>query len=290
MVKIVLIILGVVVILAALSITIGNITFNREVKNEVEELFKKSKKIEESGETGAAPEVITEADIGGLPEPVQRYLKYTQIIGKEKIKTVRLKQGGYFRMKEDQKWMPIEAEQYFNVDSAEFIWAAKVKFAPFLSIYAKDEFIDGKGSLVVKLLGFIKVVDAKGYEVDHGEIMRFLAECIWFPSAFLNDYIKWEAIDDESAKATISYQGVSASATFHFNEKGEVMSITAKRYREVDGEFILEDWEGQILEYKMFNGVIVPSKVNIIWKLDTGDFCYDKIEVVDIEYNNPSAY
>ena len=94
-----------------------------------------------------------------------------------------------------------------------------------------------------------------------------------FPSAFLNDYIKWEAIDDNSAKATISYKGTTASAIFRFNQKGEIIRITAKRYREVNGKFVLEDWEGRILEYKMFNDIIIPNKVNIIWKLDTGDFC-----------------
>ncbi len=106
-----------------------------------------------------------------------------------------------------------------------------------------------------------------------------------FPSAFLNDYIKWEAIDDNSAKATISYKGTTASAIFRFNQKGEIIRITAKRYREVNGKFVLEDWEGRILEYKMFNDIIIPNKVNIIWKLDTGDFCYDKVEIIDIEYN-----
>ena len=282
MIKIILTILGVIIALIASVCVMGNIAFTKKAKEEAKEIFREGKEIK--------PEVVTDEDIERLPEPVQRYLKYTQIIGKEKIKTVRLKQGVYFRMKENQKWMPIKAEQYFNVDSVEFIWVAKVRFVPMLSIYAKDEFIDGKGNLVVKLLGLIKVADAKGYEVDHGEILRFLAECIWFPSAFLNDYIRWEAIDNSSAKATISHKGINASAIFHFNEKGEVTKITAKRYREVNGKFALEDWEGQIVEYKTFNGVIIPNKVNIIWKLKTGDFCYDKVEIIDIEYNKHSVY
>ena len=178
MIKIALIILGAIVAIMASVCVMGSIAFTKRVKEEAKGLFGDSEEI--------TPEIVTDEDIEGLPEPVQRYLKYTQIIGKEKIKTVRLKQGGYFRMKEDQKWMPIKAEQYFNVNSVEFIWIAKVRVAPFISIYAKDEFIEGEGNLVVKLLGLIKVADAKGYEVDHGEILRFLAECIWFPSAFLS--------------------------------------------------------------------------------------------------------
>lgn len=282
MIKSVLIVLGIIVILLVSTAVLGGIAFTRGARNEAKELFKE--------DNMTKLEVITEEDLQDLPEPVQRYLRYTQIVGKEEIKTVRLKQGGYFRMKEDQKWMPITAEQYFRVDSAEFIWIAKVRAAPLLSIHAKDEFVEGKGNLVVKLLGLITVVDARGNEVDHGELLRFLAECIWFPSAFLNDYITWEPIDDTSAKATITYDEVSASAVFHFNEKGEVTRITAKRYMEVDGKFVLRDWEGQIVEYKTFNGVVVPSKVNIIWKLKTGDFCYDQIEIVDIEYNSLLTY
>ncbi|ACS90053.1 MULTISPECIES: DUF6544 family protein [Thermococcus] len=125
------------------SYTLGSLMFTKKVKDEAKEIFSDSTEIK--------PEVVTEKDIEGLPEPVQRYLKYTQIIGKEKIKTVRLKQGGYFRINEN-KWSPIQAEQYFNVDGVEFIWVAKTKFAPLLSIYAKDEFIDGEGNLVVMSL------------------------------------------------------------------------------------------------------------------------------------------
>ena len=282
MIKIILIVLEIIIVLMALVIVMGDISFNREVKSEVKKLFKNYKE--------RKSEIISEDDIKVLPEPVQKFLRYTKIIGKEKIRTVRLKQGGYFRLKENQKWMPIKAEQYYDADSVEFIWTGKINFIPLFSIRAKDKFIDGRGNLIVKLLGLIKIIDAKGPEIDQGEILRFLGECVWFPSAFLNDYIKWEAIDSNSAKATINCKGISASAIFYFNKKGEIVKIKAKRYREENGKFMLDDWEIPIIEYKMFNGIVVPSKVNVIWKLSTGDFCYDKVEIIDIEYNNPSVY
>ena len=119
---------------------------------------------------------ITEDDIKILPEPVQRYFRYTNTIGTEEIKTVKLKQGGYFRPKENKKWMAIKAEQYFNIESVEFIWEGKVSV-----ITAVDKLINGKGSLTVKLFGFIKIAKAEGPEADQGEALRFLAECIWFP-------------------------------------------------------------------------------------------------------------
>ncbi|MBF8286840.1 MAG: hypothetical protein HW393_654, partial [Dehalococcoidia bacterium] len=78
---------------------------NRTIRSEGLELMKR-------GES-AATTVITEASLTGLPEPVQRYLRYTQVIGKETIRAVRLKQKGFFRTKENQRWMPLVAEQYF---------------------------------------------------------------------------------------------------------------------------------------------------------------------------------
>lgn len=227
-------------------------------------------------------EKITEADIKPLPEVVQNYLRFTNIIGKEKIKTVRLKQGGDFRLKPDQNFKTMTAEQYFNVDSIEFYWQGKVNI-----ITAADKFIGGKGNMKVKLFGLIKVAEEEGPEIDQGEILRFLAEGVWFPSVFLNDYISWEALDDHSARATITYKDLSASAIFHFNAKNEIEKITAKRYMGKSG---LKDWEIRILEYKEFHGVRIPGKSEVLWKLSDGDFCWYKPVIFDIEYNNPAIY
>ncbi len=106
--KIILIVLGVIIVLMTSSIFIGNTTFKRKVNSEVEKLFKERKDVQ--------TEVVTEDDLKGLPEPVQRYLRNSQIIGKDRIQTVRLKQKGFMRMKEGQKWMPLEAEEYYTTD------------------------------------------------------------------------------------------------------------------------------------------------------------------------------
>lgn len=280
--KIVLIIFGIIIVLVASSITIGNITFRRKVKNEVAELFKNSKEIE--------TEIVTEADIDGLPEPVQRYLRYTQIIGKEKIRTVRLKQKGGFRIKEDQKWMPYEARQYYTTDSPALIWFASIKMVPFLSLKVRDKYYEGKGNMFVKLLSLIKIVDASGYEIDQGTLLRYLNEIMWFPTAYLNDYIQWEPIDSASAKATMSYKGVTASAVLYFNEKGEMTNFVAERYRTVDGGYELETWSTPISEYKEMNDIMTPIKGEGVWNLSSGDFSYIRLEISDIEYNIPSIY
>ncbi len=223
MIKIVLIIIGVIIFLIVSSIIISNIIFNKRVKNEVEALFKKSKETK--------PEVITEEDIKDLPESVQKWLKNSQIIGKEKIFTVRLKQKGLIRTKEGQPWMPAEAEQYFTIDEPGFIWKTKVKMAPLLYFAGRDMYYEGKGNMLIKLLSLITVVNARGKEIDQSTLLRYLGETVWFPIAALSNYIKWEGIDSSSARATMSYGGITASAVFRFNEKGDVINFVCKRYR-----------------------------------------------------------
>jgi len=280
--KIILIILGVIIVLIASSIIIGNLTFKRKVNSEVVKLFRESEDVR--------PKIVTEEDIKGLPEPVQRYLRYSQIIGKEEIRTVRLKQKGLMRMSEGQKWMPLEAEEYYTTDPPGFIWHGSIEFVPFLSVKARDMLSEGKGNMLIKLLGLVKVADSSGPEMNQASLVRYLSEIIWFPTAFLSDYIQWEPIDSNSAKATISVDGLTASAVFHFDEKGELTNLVAERYRDENGQQVLGTWSTPILEYKEINGVWIPSKGYAEWNLSSGDFKYIEVEVTDIEYNNPSLY
>ncbi len=230
-------------------------------------------------------EKITDADIQHLPNVVQRYLKHSNVIGKEKIKTVRLKQHGGFRLKPEDKFKTMKAEQYVNTETREFYWRGKVGI-----ITAHDKFIAGKGNMTVKLLGLIKVAEMEGNKVDQGELLRFLAEGVWFPTIFVEDFILWEPVDDSTAKASIEINDVSVSALFHFNEKSEIARITAKRYMEKHGKFTLEDWEIINREYKTVNGMLIPSKSEVIWNLKEGAFLWYKPEILEIEYNVTSTF
>ncbi|MBA7688990.1 hypothetical protein ES703_97482 [subsurface metagenome] len=168
-----------------------------------------------------APEVVTEADLEALPEPVQRYLHYSGIVGKEHIRTVRLRQQGSMRIKVGGPWLALKAVQYYTTDPPAFLWRGSVKPMPLLWVAARDASLEGRGNLVVRLLGLFKIADARAPELDQGTLLRYLSEGIWFPTVYLEDYIQWEAIDSVSARATMSYGEVRASAVFYFNELGQ---------------------------------------------------------------------
>ena len=62
--------------------------------------------------------IVTADMLKHLPEPAQRYLNYTGVVGKPWINTVRIKYTGIFRLAADKPWMPIKAEQFYTDQSA----------------------------------------------------------------------------------------------------------------------------------------------------------------------------
>ena len=223
---------------------------------------------------------VKESDFENLPRPVQAYLRFTGIIGKKEIKTVELKQKGVFKKKVDSKWISMRAEQYINVDTMGFIWSAKTSI-----IRVFDQYVNGNGRLNIKLFGLIKIGDFQGVETDQGEAMRFLTESIWFPSAFTKDYFEWTEVDSSTADVTLLCNTPNVTARFHFCKSGEVEKITAKRYMEDEGEFVLNDWVISNFEYKSFSGVLIPYKAHVSWKFKDMSFCYYKLEMTEVLFN-----
>lgn len=233
----------------------------------------------------ARPFVILDEHLLGLPEAVQRYLRWAGVVGKEAVPTVRLKQKGFLRLREGQKWLRLKAEQYFTSSPPAFVWYARVRSFPGVTMSVTDVFTRGHGRLRAKLLSFIKIADAKGPEVDQGELLRYLAETIWFPTVWLSDYIQWEGIDARSARTTLSQAGLTVAAVFHFNDEAQLDRVTADRYREENGKFALRRWSGRLEDYREVGGMRIPMKVEVSWQLDSAEFTCFRAEIAEIEYN-----
>ena len=270
----ILIIIGVVVFVVIMMVIIGGIMVKSQLEKSVEELFSLSQDI--SGR------VYSHEQIEGLPEPVQRYFRYSLQENQPYISYVRLKHGGNFRLKPDQKWMSIRGEEYFTAQKIGFVWFGKL---PLFSVI--DQYIDGRGSLVAKLLFLIKVADANGEKIDQGELLRWLGEAPWYPTALLpSEKLTWESVDNNSAKVILSNQGLSVQGIFYFNKEGQITKFTSKRYK----EDTLENWTGYYRDYKEVNGMQIPHDVEVMWNLESGNFSYARFNITEIEYNNPSKF
>lgn len=235
--------------------------------------------------------LVSERDIINLPQIVQKWMRKSGAVGKEKIMTTRLKQVGKMRTKPNGRWMPFKADQYFNIENPAFIWKTEVEVMPLISMLGRDKLHDGKGEMLITLAGLIPIVNAsKNHKIDSGSMLRFLAEMCWSPSAALNDYISWEHRNDTSARATFTQKGTSVAGVFFFNSDGDLVSFKASRYYGGTKGAKLESWVVEMQSIKELNGLRIPNRSDIIWKLNEGDFNWLNLEITDIQYNPLTRY
>lgn len=216
--------------------------------------------------------------LDGLPEPVRRYFKHVLKNGQAYINQVSLTHNGQFKMGLDKAWLDIEGEQYFTTAKPGFIWKGTTRM-----FTAFDSYINDTGRLVAWALSCIKVADSKGESFNEGELQRWLAESVWFPTNLLpNQWLSWSAMDDQTAKLSFSYKDLSFSFIVLFNEIGEIVQMETERFMTVGKR---ETWFCQFSEYHTRDGMVIPIRGEVSWLLEKGDFCYAKFRVKTIKYD-----
>ena len=126
-----------------------------------------------------------------------------------------------------------------------------VGVAPLVSVRVRDGYRPGRGTMLGRLGGLVTVVNEAGTpEMAASALTRWLGEAVWFPTALIpggvaDHGVRWEAVDDSTARATITDGGTTVSAEFRFAPTGEITGVTAMRYRDVNGTGVLTPFEGQ---------------------------------------------
>jgi hypothetical protein len=267
-----------VIIVLATIIGFSSFSFKNKVKEERIELFKNSQLENE--------EIISSETFDGLPIIVQRWLTNTGVVGTQTVFNVYLTQELQLKLKPDQEnWNVGKAEQYFTIEPPAFNWSISTEMKSFLGVVGRDKFIEGKGEMTIKLLSLIPVANAKDEEkIDQATLQRYLAEIVWFPSASLSQYIKWETIDAYSARATMEYKGTKGSGIFHFDKNGNFEKFIAMRYQDSNAEEPTE-WTVIATKIEQRNGIKIPVECDASWELKSGKWTWLKLKITDIKYN-----
>lgn len=233
----------------------------------------------------AQPAAMPGAAAGTMPEIVLRWLAATGETNRTPIRHVRLQQD--FKMKlspEQENWYEGTAKQEAWTAEPAFVWALDLSMAGFLPIAGRDKYANGKGEMLIKILALAPVVNEKNNpKIDEGALQRYLAEMLWYPSLAKSEYLTWTSTDKHSATAEMNHSGTSGSCTFYFDDTGLVNRVTAMRYRGGDDDAQRSEWVIDVLENKTFDGLTIPSKCNVTWKTDTGDWTWARLEITGYE-------
>jgi hypothetical protein len=232
-----------------------------------------------------ATPTVREGHLQGLPAPVRRYLKATNIVGKPRTVFARARWLGEFRRGPDQKWMPLVCEQYNRIDKPARLWYAAMKFMPFVNFYVRDAYHNGEGTMYARLTPWYKMFDERGPEYAQGELLVALNDMVFFPSAFLSESVRWAALDDRSARATLTTPNTTVSGVFYFNEHNDVVDFEAERYRTVGKASVMTKWTTPFRDHREVNGVRIPTSGEAVWHLAEGSYSYVRVSLVDIQYN-----
>lgn len=267
-----------IIILLATVIGFSSFLFKHKIKEERINLFKNSQLKNK--------DIITKNKLVNLPLAVQIWLTKSGIIGRKNISNTHLVQELQLKMTPKQtNWSKGTAEQYFTVYPPAFNWNINTKINSMLSVVGRDKFEDGKSEMIVKLFSLIPIVKIKNNKkINQATLQRYLAEIIWFPSASLSQHIKWEAINNYSARATMEYKGTRGSGEFYFDKNGKFEKFTAMRYQDSNNTKPTE-WIVTATKTKEINGINIPMECEASWVLDSGKWTWLKLKIKHIEYN-----
>jgi hypothetical protein len=233
----------------------------------------------------ASSGTVDKSSFEALPAPVARFLARSLTDGQPAVTSARVEQTGEFRL--GAAWYPFRATQRFTVESAGFVWDARIAMSPVTPVLVRDSYVAGLASMRGEFAGLYPLVNQSHRpELDSGALQRFLAEAVWFPTALLpRTNLKWEPLDDRSARATLTDQHTTVSLEFRFNNDGDVAEIFAPdRYAENDGHYEPKPWLVRCAAYEVHQGMRIPITCEVFWVESTGPQAYWRGRIAAVTY------
>lgn len=230
-------------------------------------------------------------DIVHLPESVQQHFRACNLIGAEYVsEAVGIHEGAQFYTAVDAKPLTITYTQVNFVAQPNRLAFIDTAMAGVLPFQGYDRFVDGHGAMKGQIAKAITLFDQQGQAMDQACLATVLSECLVVPSIALQDYIEWEAIDDQHARATITAYGQTATGVFTFDDDGRMHSFTTndRTYTDFQGNQKDVSWTARCEEYREFDGVFTPTSFAAIWHLPEGDFEYFSSHNVRFMYGDTS--
>jgi hypothetical protein len=152
-------------------------------------------------------------------------------------------------------------------------------------------FVNGSATMRAKACSAVKVVDASGPEMTRAETVTLLNDlCIFAAAGLVDPAIRWDAVDDRSARATFTSGSNTVQATLVFNDAGELVDFVSddRLASSPDGkQFTPRRWSTPVGAYRAFGPRRLSTRGEARWHAPApdGEFAYLTIELQDIAYN-----
>ncbi len=201
---------------------------------------------------------------------------------------VRLEHSGSINMSTTaEKWKRLNSTQRVVIHRPGFDWEGRIEMLYGLTVRVHDAYLGGEGILRATMFGLISLANMRGTtDIARGELMRFLAEAAWYPTALLpSQGVQWEAADQLSAKATLHDGEIAVTMLFVFDQDGLIKTVSAgARGRVVKGVSIPTPWECSFNNYQRQDGMRIPMAGEVAWVPGDGPKPYFRCCITNICY------
>jgi hypothetical protein len=236
-----------------------------------------------------APAVYDAAETDTLPAPVRRFFRAALTEGWPPVTAAFFEHEGTFNMSETgESWKRFTSTQRVVIDRPGFDWDARIEMFPAITAYVHDAYIAGEGILFGKVAGLITVIDMpRDRELARSELMRWFAEAAWYPTALLPaGGVRWTAVDDSTADATMRDGDITLTLRFRFGPDGLIESVRAGSRGHVAADGTVEQlpWEGRWSGWERRGGMVIPTEGEVGWVFPDGYRPYWRGRIVRIEY------
>ena len=235
-----------------------------------------------------AQHLVTEADLEQLPEPVARYLRRAQVVGRPRVIDFRATWTGRIRSGPESPWMTFTADQRNTLDTPRrYFWMdARMKGLPVDVLHAFDE----KGaSMRVRLLSIRTMVNADGAEFTHAETVTVFNDmCFFAPAALAFADITWEAVDTRTTVGHFSLGINTIAAELRFGDDGDLVDFSSddRAAGSADGQtFTRRRWTTPVHDYAVVGPARVPTRAEARWHPSSGAWTYGEFELTSLVYN-----
>jgi hypothetical protein len=221
---------------------------------------------------------IARPKTGALPEPVARYLNFAVKDGTAPAYSAKILHSGRFKTSLDGGWSDIRGEEYFLCRKPGFLWRGFLTGAS-----AVDRYVNGRGSLSIYLFSMVRIMEGKGPAYDQGELLRWLGEALWFPTAlYPGQNLEWKSAGQNSAELVYRDGNLSVSYLVFFEADGRVSRIETMRY--MNGSR-LEKWVGYCSDWRETSGMMIPFRIQGGWVIGGKEMLYADFVLDRIDYD-----
>ena len=137
----------------------------------------------------------------------------------------------------------------------------------------------------IKPFGMIPAVDLKGGPLDKTETVTLFNDlCLFAPAALTYPNVRWEAIDEASARAFYTVNGITIQAALFFNDKGQLVNFISDDRMDVTHNTQLR-FSTPVYEYTTIQGLNLCKYGEGVWHYPEGEFAYGRFRLKEVRYN-----